>query len=557
MTIETTYTTLSQISEICVAHDVKYAVLSPGSRSAPVALSFMRNSEITHFVIADERSAAYTALGIARQTQSPVVLICTSGTAALNYAPAVAEAFFCEIPLIVLTADRPQEWIAQADNQSIFQTDIYGNHVKAAYNFPVDYSAPESVWQAHRQMNEALVIATDGRHGPVHINIPLREPLYMLNALKNVSSPQIIKSQIPAFANTLGADLLEKLRHYKKVLFVAGMMKTDSKLVSALEGLQNANVLVDITSNLHPVSNVILYSDMLCSSGNNSLLNKLAPELVISFGGPVVSKHLKTFLRKNQIQEHWHVGEGLPAPDTFQHLTQVIKMPPARFISALAASGVVFNKKYYELWQDTEASYMKSVEIGFKKFAYSESSSVWKILKDAPSRSILHVGNSLAIRHVTAFPGLEHISEVYSNRGTSGIDGSVSSAAGQSMVDERTHLLIIGDQSFMYDSNGLWNKYLKGNLKIIILNNFGGRIFESLPGASVQAELNEYFVTEQPLSFEHIAAHHGMEYFTAENDKQLGSALPSFFKSRKMPSILELKFKNGISLGDVKKEMQV
>ena len=557
MSIENTYTTLAQLSEICVAHDVKYAVLSPGSRSAPVALSFMRNTGIIHFVIADERSAAYTALGLSRQTQSPVVLICTSGTAALNYAPAIAEAFFCEMPLIVLTADRPQEWIAQADNQSIFQENIYGKHVKATYNFPVDFSAPESVWQAQRQMNEALIIATDGRQGPVHINIPLREPLYMLNALKNVAPPQIIRNHVPAFGNKLDKDLLEKIKGYKKVLFVAGMMKTDSTLVSALESLPNANILVDITSNLHQVSNVILYSDMLCSSGNNSLLNKMVPDLVISFGGPLVSKQLKTFLRKNQIQEHWHVGEGIPAPDTFQHLTQVIKMPASKFISSLASSGISFNRKYHELWQSTEDAYVKSVENGFKKSAYSESSAVWKILKDAPSRSILHVGNSLAIRHVTAFPGLENISEVYSNRGTSGIDGSVSSAAGQSMVDERTHLLIIGDQSFMYDSNGLWNKYLKGNLKIIILNNYGGRIFESLPGASVQAELEEYFVTEQPLSFEHIAAHHGIDYFSAENDKQLGSVLASFFKARKAPSILELKFKNGISLGDVKKGMQL
>ena len=556
MSIESTYITLAQLTEICAAHGVKYAVLSPGSRSAPLALSIMRNEKITHFVLTDERSAAYTALGIARQTQSPVVLVCTSGTAALNYAPAVAEAFFCELPLIVITADRPPEWIAQADNQSIYQENIYGKHIKYFANLPLDFTITESIWHSQRQMNEALIVAKEGKMGPVHINVPLREPLYMLNTINSFPAPKLILRENLNAKYTLPKEFINKIRTYKKILVVAGMHAPDAKLIRLLEQMPNLCLMADVSSNLHDVKGVLLHTDLFCDIEKNKHLNTLCPELVISIGGPIVSKHVKNFLRKKQIQEHWHIGLGNLAADTYQHLNVHIPAPANEFFHALLEAGISFNKKYAAMWQQVEEEMRDMVEKGFKKIPFSESAACWKILKAVPERSILHIGNSLAIRHLTSFPYFSALSEIYANRGTSGIDGSVSSAAGHSMTDERMHILFLGDLSFMYDSNGLWNKYLKGNLKIVILNNFGGRIFESLPGASVQAELNEYFVTEQNLNFESLAKHFNANYFSAENDKQLNSALTEFFKVNTKVSILELKFKNNLSLGEIKKKIQ-
>ena len=551
--IEHTYRTLAQIAAICSAQGVKNAVLSPGSRSAPLALSFIRNKDINHFILPDERSAAYTALGIARQTQSPVVLVCTSGTAALNYAPAIAEAFFSEIPLIVLTADRPPEWIAQADNQSIYQENIYGKHVKAFYNFPVEFTHPDAVWQAQRQMNEGLILSMEGKRGPVHINVPLREPLYLENPVKDIPEPGIIISERISSSISSGDKLISELKNFSKVLFVAGSMPPDKELTAALEQINGINFIADITSNLHSGQGAILHSDLIIDSSNEEKLASLCPDLLISFGGPIVSKHLKNFLRRNEIKEHWHIGESPVAADTFQNLTRVINVSPKGFIAEIAANEIEFDEEYYSLWQTEEITVSDNILSQQKELLYSETKAVMQVLKAIPARSVLHLGNSLPIRHVTSFPIVQNISEIYSNRGTSGIDGSLSSAAGHSMVDERIHVCILGDLSFMYDSNGLWNKYLKENLKIIILNNHGGRIFESLPGAAMQAEINEYFVTDQPLTFEHMALQHKCNYAFAENEEQLEEQLFTFFRPADTISILELRFRDGISLGDVKK----
>lgn len=551
------YHTLAQVAEICAAHGVKYAVLSPGSRSAPVALSFMRNTKIEHFVLADERSAAYTALGMAKQTQSPVVLVCTSGTAALNYAPAIAEAFFSEVPLIVFTADRPPEWTAQADNQSIYQENIYGKHAKANFNLPVDYSHPDAQWQAQRQVNEGLILSQTGKHGSVHFNVPLREPLYLDSPIKDIQKPKIIRPNYFATDSEEAFKFLtEKIKKFKKVVFVCGNANYDEDLVENTEYFCEEKygvLLLDPASNLHNNTNAIKHSDFILDGLSKKEIDGLVPELVITFGGPIVSKNLKAFLRNDKIKEHWHISDSSIASDTFQKLTKAIVMDSFWFFEMLYNSDISFNEDYYEKWTDLENDASSKI---YKKTAvlpYCESKAVIKILNALPRECVLHLGNSLPIRHVTSFPNLDNATEVYSNRGTSGIDGSLSTAAGQSMVDKRMHILILGDLSFLYDSNGLWNKYLKGNLKIIILNNYGGRIFESLPGAAKQAELEEYFVTEQNLSFEHTAKQHSIAYFVAENEEELEASFLKFFKKGKRPCILEVRIKDGMGLGEVKK----
>lgn len=563
---EILYKLLANVVHICRVHGIKHVVLSPGSRSAPLALSFIRYTEIKHWIITDERSAAYTALGIAKQLLQPVAVVCTSGTAALNLAPAIAEAYFSEIPLVVLTADRPPEWIGQADNQSIHQQELYGRHVKASFGLPVDFIHPDAGWHALRIINEALLLAKSPTRGPVHINFPFREPFYadtesvvshnMPKVFTSATDLSVYKIDKKAFEN----ELLYKLHGFKKILVVAGMYAPSEKLRQVFHLLSKEHELVflpDITSNLHGLDYAIDFYDLALSYADEKTINNLKPELLITFGGPLVSKNLKQFLRCESIKEHWHISESGTAADTFQKLTKIVAATPEDFFAELQNAGFLGEADYYRSWQQANRKIRHYLESFYFRLPYSESRAMMQIMQALPEGSVLHLGNSLPVRHASVFPLIRENIMVYSNRGTSGIDGSLSTAAGQSLVfQEATHTLICGDLSFMYDRNGLWNNYLKGNFKIIIFNNHGGRIFESLPGAARQKELNEYFVTEQPLNFSHTALQHNCTYLFCNNEEDLRHQLDALFATAERPAILEIEFKDDntktASIGEVR-----
>jgi 2-succinyl-5-enolpyruvyl-6-hydroxy-3-cyclohexene-1-carboxylate synthase len=536
-----TYRLLAATASIFARGGVRYAVLSPGSRSAPVALSFLRNAGIQFLVITDERSAAYTALGIARQTGMPVVLACTSGTAALNYGPAVAEAFFSQIPLIVITADRPPEWIGQADNQSIFQENIYGRHVKSSARFPVDHEHPDSFRFALRLANEALLAVSSSPQRPVHINIPLREPLY----LDHVPLEEPEMSEAPVVKLTQPVAIQQFSLKGRKAILLAGLYLPAwgncKRMTNDLNRLGGEGLVIapDVASNLHQVRNGILTADLILQLEKD--IETLQPDLLITIGGPMVSKRIKEFLRAVPRLEHWHVGEGYIQPDTYLHLSQVINMPADTFLANLDAGGA--DRNYASQWTEKQEMIVPAMQQALNELEYSEQAAVHKILRSMPAGTVLHLGNSLPVRHVSAFPLLRNAGSVYSNRGTSGIDGSLSAAAGHSIADpENLHLLISGDLSFMYDSNGLWNNYLKGNLKIVVLNNHGGGIFRELTGPASQPELESYFVVPQPMHFEYIAKQFGAEYFYAANEGGLDEVLKAFLRPMQRPAILELNF---------------
>jgi 2-succinyl-5-enolpyruvyl-6-hydroxy-3-cyclohexene-1-carboxylate synthase len=549
--LESTYRLLAECAAICARHGVRYAVLSPGSRSAPVALSFLRNKGIQCFVLPDERSAAYTALGIARQTGTTAALVCTSGTAVLNYAPAVAEAWFSQIPLLVLTADRPQEWIAQADNQSIFQQKIYGDHVKAAFNFPIDHDHSDSRWYALRILNEALNIATSGQQGPVHINIPLREPLYLDYTPEfETDNLPIIRSLEPT------GEIIPQLPDIGRTLIVAGLYHPAwgnlKDLKSTLKNIieKGAAFLPDITSNLHDIPGAITFADLILNFEPEN--SELEPETLITFGGPVISKPLKEFLRRSPIKQHFHIGMGDVQPDTYRHLSAIIKMRPLDFFQSLQLKS---ESRYNQAWQDRQSALISKTEKVLDELPWSETGAVYRITRQMPENTILHLGNSMTVRHVSAFPFLKNAGMIFSNRGTSGIDGSVSAAAGHSMTDDTLHLLITGDLSFMYDSNGLWNNYLRPNLKIVVLNNHGGGIFRELPGPAAQPEREDYFVVRQPMNFGHLAKQFNCRYFLCDSNEGLNTILPDFYSERGRISILELDFTNLLRLGEIRKKI--
>ena len=534
------------IAQLCFLKGIKHAVLSPGSRCAPLTISFARKKEIQKYIIPDERSAAFIGMGLSRITQIPTVLICTSGSAAYNYAPAVAEAYFQNIPLLILTADRPPEWIDQLDGQTIRQTNIYGNHVKGSYTLPVETNHPDAAWQVERMVNEAINLAAQFPKGPVHINIPLREPFYPKGEITFSDTLKIIESTESSaiLSDKTKTVLAKELNQYKKILVVAGQSVLNRELTEALKSL-SIPVVTDVISN-HSFPGSIRHHDLFLTSSKNEEV--LKPELVISFGNSVISKSLKTFLRKNKPSAHWHILEAGAVADTFQSLTRHIQVTPLYFFREMLLGlwnpDLVATKEitaFNKTWKEAETSVSGKAEVFLKnENAFSEFEVVYKAMNALPNQSLLHLANSMPVRYAN-YVGIENSTiEVISNRGTSGIDGVISTAYGTALTTDKLVTVITGDMSFLYDRNAFWNNYLPPNLRIIIINNHGGGIFRMIDGPASQPEGEEYFVTRQNLTAENTLKDFDLDYIQVNDRTSFDKALNEFFQTSGKSKVMEV-----------------
>jgi len=544
---------------ICAAQGIRHVLLSPGSRCAPLTLAFARHPEMEVRTISDERSAAFIALGMAQQLKQPVVLVCTSGSAVLNYFPAIAEAFFQQIPLLVLTADRPPEWVDQWDGQTIFQEEVYGKHVKKSYRFPDTFTHPDQVRHAHRISNEAILLSQQFPAGPVHLNIPLREPFYPEEG-ETFNFPM----HPPLFTREsseirLSEASLEKLKvelaHFRRILIVPGQQEQNLDLLGLIERLalnQQAVVVADSLSNLQGKGTITLHDQWL---GREELHPELAPDLVISFGKSIISKSLKLFLRKLDIQ-HWHIQPDGQAKDTYARLTRIVASDPLAFLTWLASQLPSGESGYAQGWQALEEQVARILPQALQEVEFGEYPAVKQVLDALPAKSQLQVANSMAIRYVN-FLG-RRSQEIFCNRGTSGIDGSSSTAVGASLVSSSLITLLTGDMAFFYDRNAFWHKYPLPNLRIVLLNNHSGGIFRLIDGPAKQPELEEFFETQQALSASHLAAEYGFKHYLVKNSFELDQALATFFESSAVPKILEIESQSQInarSLKEIKAKM--
>jgi 2-succinyl-5-enolpyruvyl-6-hydroxy-3-cyclohexene-1-carboxylate synthase len=542
---------------LCAAKGITNAILSPGSRCAPISLAFARHPAIHARTISDERSAAFIALGMAQQLEQPVVLVCTSGSAAYNYAPAVAEAFFQQIPLLVITADRPAEWIDQWDGQTIRQANIYGKHVKGSFDFPDEFSHQDKVWHANRICNEAINLANTFPAGPVHINIPLREPFYP-EAGEDYTFPQVRQIEhlepIPVLSGTIRSQLQEKTKHFKRVLIVPGQQKPDADLQAILDriaGEMKAVVVTDTISNLQSGQTISFHDHFI---GNPEFSELLKPDLVISFGKSIISKNLKLFLRKSKAS-HWHIVPQGYTPDTFQALHAVIQSEPESVLEILEET-LTANQSYAEDWKAFDQKIRKQLPAIMAEAAFGEYQALHHVIQKLPPQAKLHVANSMSIRYVN-FLG-PRPQEIICNRGTSGIDGSNSTAVGCVFTTKDPVVLITGDMAFFYDRNAFWHNYPMNNLRIILLNNHAGGIFRLIDGPARQPELEEYFETKQALTAEKLAEEYKMEYFQVKEREELEEVLSTFFEKSLHPKILEIitdSPKNAAILKWVKQEI--
>lgn len=544
---------------LCHHKGITNAVLSPGSRCAPITLAFTRHPGIHCRTISDERSAAFIALGMAQQLEKPVAIVCTSGSAAYNYAPAVAEAFFQQIPLIVITADRPPEWIDQWDGQTIRQTNIFGQHIKSSYQFPDEYAHPDKVWHANRLANEAINLAMQFPQGPVHINIPLREPFYpeaheVFGFSENIRSVEAIEAE-RTLSSEVKTKLSTSLENFGKVMIVPGQQKPDQAIQSLLDKIVVAGkavVVADAISNLQSEHTVVYHDHFIpyLSSGQDAV-----PDLIISFGKSIISKSLKLFLR-NSKAEHWHVQPNGYTPDTYQTLTKSIACEPHSFLEFLMGQAKNSSPSFSEIWTNLNQKTANILPSILNRAKFGEYKAMAECLKSIPEHSKLHLANSMAVRYLNFLGGRNQ--EVICNRGTSGIDGSNSTAVGCTFTTKEPVTLITGDMAFFYDRNAFWHNYQMNNLRVILLNNHAGGIFRLINGPSVQPELEEFFETSQRLSAGYLAKDFGFEYHLATDERSLEMGLKNFYQKSTHPKILEIQSdspKNAKILKWVKEEI--
>lgn len=523
------------IIEICLAKGIKNIIISPGSRNAPLIIGFVNHPEFNCYSIADERCAAFFALGIAQQTLKPTVVVCTSGSALLNYYPAFAEAFYSQIPLIVISADRPQSKIDIGDGQTIRQENVFQNHSLFNANLTQEASLDNDL-----KINKAIHTAFT-KKGPVHINAPFEEPLY------ETVSKLDVDVTISAFAKVQKKISIDEIMKFatiwnksKKKLILVGENKPNQIDVEIIESLANDDsvvVMTETTSNLHHptfLNNI----DTIITPFTNKEFKDLQPDILITFGGMVVSKRIKAFLRQYTPTHHWHI-DTLRAYNTFGCLTHHFKANPNLFFNQFLRFTIPIESDYRSTYQDIAALRARKHQEYLAKIPFSDFKAFEKIIPSLPKNSMLQVSNSSAIRYAQLID-IDSSIEVFCNRGTSGIDGSTSTAIGAAVANEKPTVLIAGEIGFLYDSNALWNEYTPKNFKIILINNGGGGIFRILPGHAETPVFNQFFETSHCLTAEQLAKMYGFEYRIASNETDLESSLKGLYAQNDKPSILEI-----------------
>ena len=540
--------TVFDTSKILSLKGVTHVVLSPGSRNAPLTISFSRNPDIKIYNIIDERSAGFIALGMAQKLQQPVVLCCTSGTALLNYAPAIAEAWYQQIPLIVMSADRPPEWQGQRDGQTIHQVGSIGNFVKETFELPTETDHEDLAWEYSRKLNEAANLSTRLPQGPVHINIPFREPFYPQpnDQLAFSDHPRIISPHYSEPTPDL-ASLTEAWQHFDKRLIIPGQQPLNPQLNEALGKLTGEAVVIgDVISNVTGQA-AIRHHDLFLASVEGKLAESLQPDLLVTFGKSVISKNLKIFLRKHPPREHWHIDEAMVSADPFQSMSKLIQAKPGSFLTAMADSkgdlsdfSFQIRKNFSQNWAVEDSKGERRLTEGFKNIEFSEFSAFAKVIKLLPQSIDLHVANSMPVRYANFIQGLPRGTEVFANRGTSGIDGTNGTAVGGSLVSERPTILLTGDLSFFYDRNAFFHQYDLSQLVIIVFNNGGGGIFRLIPGPSGLPELEQHFETRHNHSARFTAMEYGFDYYQAKDIAGVEKAMKSIVKRSKTPRLLEI-----------------
>ncbi|MDG3581969.1 MULTISPECIES: 2-succinyl-5-enolpyruvyl-6-hydroxy-3-cyclohexene-1-carboxylate synthase [Galbibacter] len=558
------------VSALCKAKGIEHIIISPGSRNAPLTISFTEDPYFKTYSIVDERSAAFFALGIAQQLKKPTAVLCTSGSALLNYYPAISEAFYSDIPLVVLSADRPSYKIDIGDGQTIRQDNVYERHILYSANLKQDLReedmaisgdgknkplmeaqiGPVKLQQAiqkenEEEINKALNIAFE-ESGPVHLNIPFEEPLYHKTGTQFVfpenNMPKIKREKLSAEVLNPYVDIWNKAQ--RKMILV-GVNAPDCVEKVFLEQLaQDPSVLVftETTSNLHH-SNFFPNIDKIIApieklENAHEFFRELQPEVLLTFGGMVVSKKIKAFLRKYRPKHHWHI-DAKKAYNTYYCLERHFKTTPNLFFQDFLKEVTPVKSDFQTKWLKIKAKRSNAHKEYITQIPFSDFKVYERVLKTIPENYQLQLSNSSTIRYAQLFQLHEKL-QVFCNRGTSGIDGSSSTAVGAASATNNPTILITGDLSFFYDSNALWNNYIRPDFRIIVINNGGGGIFRILPGDKNSENFDNYFETTHNLNAKGLCSTYGFEYKSVDCETDLESSIKHLYKKSSKPCLLEI-----------------
>lgn len=541
--ITTAFEHIANLAELCYKHDIRHVVISPGSRNAPLIMAFDEHPGIKTWLVHDERSAAFFALGIADKTKKGVAIVCTSGSAVLNYAPAIAEAYYRQVPLLVLTADRPLHLVDQGDGQTIRQKNVFQNYIKASFELP-DFTFGGSLVESDNIINNTAHALLEQPRGPVHLNIPVDEPLYNTADLNNTPLFQAVSIA----KNQLDKDEISNLHHEwrraKKKMILIGQKSPDPRFYASLQPLlsdPSVAVLVENTANFVHFTKVVHCIDRTLALIHEDELAHFAPDLLITAGGAIVSKKIKAFLRKQKPRVNWRVGEFLIEEDTYQSLTRSFDMDATDFFETLAGCDYLPDSTFGDQWKQRDFLAMEKHEHFLRNQSWNDLKVFDGILNSLPPNARLHMGNSSVIRYCQLFNPQTDI-HYYSNRGVSGIDGSTSTAAGFAAADtEHLNVLVSGDISFIYDSNALWNNYLGSNFRMIVINNGGGGIFKILDG-SRSVKQRDYFFAPHKVDLEKLCKAFDVNYYQASTNNELLASFEAFYSmDSKRPVVLEVK----------------
>lgn len=523
------------LTSLLVAYGIRYAVCCPGSRNSPIVHNLSECPDIECFPVTDERSAGFYALGMSQCLKEPVVVCVTSGTALLNLAPAVAEAYYQHIPLVVISADRPPQWIDQLDGQTLPQPDALGRFVKKAVSLPEPHDT-ESRWYCNRLVNEALLETRHHGMGPVHINVPISEPLFDFSVSELPEERDICLLNPKCNKSLLSVECAGQFYLSKKPMVIIGQLSSEGLLPEELHAISLCAVVLN--ESLSVGKGGVPFDEVLYVVGDNP---DYQPDFVLYVGDTMVSKRIKKWMRSLKDTNIWAVTEDGSIHDTSMQLYGVIEGHPADVIDDLVeAAGIkeipstaAFRKR----WEMVLANVNKHAE-NYQP-AYSQMAAVkcFEALLGTAEDCYVHYANSSAVRLANIYAS--HY--VYCNRGVNGIEGSLSTAAGFSCVTDENVFCIVGDLSFFYDQNALWNQNLKGNFRILLLNNGRGGIFNMLKGLEQSSARDKYVAAEHHTSAEGICLQNHVRYLKAANMSELQQGIDTllYIKSDR-PVLLEV-----------------
>ncbi|MEN1970290.1 2-succinyl-5-enolpyruvyl-6-hydroxy-3-cyclohexene-1-carboxylic-acid synthase [Lentibacillus sp. N15] len=538
-----------------VASGLTEVVISPGSRSTPLAMTIMEHPKMNQWIVLDERSAAFFALGMAKKKQRPVAIVCTSGTAAANYFPAVVEAHYSRVPLVVLTADRPHELRDVGAPQAIEQVKLYGDYVKWFNEMALPEATQTMLAYVRGKASRAVHLAMEGNSGPVHLNFPLREPLIPDFTIEDLWGEQASTHYYPTLdgAKRLHreqvATVYKKLMRKEKGIIVCGPQDRGdvpaaiTKLAQVLQVPVLADPLSGMRSGAHDKVHVIEGYDAFLRS--EQIRKQLKPDYIIRFGAMPVSKPYLFYVKEHRDVEQWIVEEHTGYREPAGNKTEFIYADPALLCDDLTqiASEKAHDTSWFTQWEQMNQITRNHLDVAAlpEEQALTEGEAVRCLFTALPEASTVYVGNSMAIRDVdTFFLTTEKNLHVLGNRGANGIDGMVSSGLGAA-TDGSPTTLLLGDLSFFHDMNGLLAaKQYKLNMTILLINNNGGGIFSYLPQADHQDHFEALFGTPSNLSFHHAIEMYGGHYELAVNQTQLRKALDKSYKEQGL-SVIEVQ----------------